>query len=77
MSAVANNEPGPSPRPDPFARPLAAIDHDLHEQVQRRENGVNEILHGCHTAERADLAIARLIEERLRATARDKVNADS
>lgn len=58
-----------------FTRSLAAIDHDLHEQVQRRENGVNEILHGCFVAERADRAIERLIEERLEVTAREAAPA--
>ena len=51
---------------DPFARSIAAIDHDLHEQVERRSKGIEEILHGCFLAERADLVIARLIEERLK-----------
>lgn len=54
---------------DPFLRSLAAIDRELHEQVQRRENGINEILHGCFIAERAGLVIDRLIEERIKAKA--------
>ena len=51
----------------PFARTLDVIDHDLHEQVERREQGIAEILHGCFVAERADRAIERLIEERITA----------
>lgn len=54
---------------DGSTRTLAAIDHDLHEQVERREAGTNEVLHGLFLIDRSTLVIERLIDERLRATA--------
>lgn len=52
---------------DPFSRSLTQIDLDLHEQVQRKENGANEVLHGLFLIHRSMLVIDRLMEERLRA----------
>lgn len=54
---------------DPFARSLEAIDHDLHEQVQRRDSGTDEVLHGLFLIHRSSLVIDRLIEERIAAMA--------
>jgi hypothetical protein len=60
---------------DPFSRDLASIDHDLHEQVQKRENGTNEVLHGLWMIHRSTEVIDRLIEERCRAMATEEVSA--
>jgi hypothetical protein len=60
---------------DPFARSIEAIDLELHEQVERRTKGIDEILHGIFLTERAELVIARLIDERLRATEAAKAEA--
>jgi len=54
---------------DPFARAVADIDEELHQQVERKTKGLDEILHGIFMVERAGLVIDRLMEERARAKA--------
>lgn len=76
MNERASIEPASSKRADPFARDITAIDADLHAQVQRRENGTNEVLHGLFLIHRSSLVIDRLIEERCRAMV-EKVDAGS
>jgi hypothetical protein len=47
-----------------FTRSVKAIDEDLAYQLKRRDEGLNEITHGCFLVERSNLAIDRLIDER-------------
>lgn len=56
---------------DGFTRSLESIDRELHEQVERKDKGLEEILHGIFLTQRADLAINRLIDERLKVTGSD------
>lgn len=57
---------------DPFARPVAAIDHDLHEQVERRDKAMTNLLHALFVIERATGSIDRLLAERGNAAKREK-----
>jgi hypothetical protein len=62
---------------DGFTRSLTAIDAELHEQCERKDKGLEEILHGIFLTQRADLAIHRLIEERLRVSKGEPQKVDA